>query len=153
MPDEMFFSKDERSLRRGKRVAQRTATCRPCLIKPKDRSAEAIEGVVLDITPFGLLVRAVEPIPRETHVSIQLMRDDTFQEPFSKLLEGTVVRHERGVGAFVDHGIRLKVKDLGHDERRFIPAPRRRTALPTRSVRSRMQTVDFLLGGDRRQRR
>lgn len=153
MPDEMFFSKDERSLRRGKRIARRTETCRPCLIKPKNAGAQAIEGVVLDITPFGLLVRAVEVIPRDTAVSIQLMRDDTFQEPFSKLLEGTVVRHERGIGTFVDHGIRLKVKDLEQGKRRFVPAPQRRTASPTGTVQSRMQTVDFLLGGGRRERR
>jgi hypothetical protein len=107
MPDDMFFSKDERSLLRGKRVAKRTDTCRPCKLVIQSTPAYELNGVVLDITPHGMLIRTMESIPLDTKLIIQLMRDDSFSKPFSTPHQATVVRYDGESEGFFDHGIQI----------------------------------------------
>ena len=107
MPDDMFFSKDERSLLRGKRVAKRTDTCRPCKLVIQGTPSYTLNGVVLDITPHGMLIRTMESIPLDTKLIIQLMRDDSFSKPFSTPHQATVVRNEGESEGFFDHGIQI----------------------------------------------
>ncbi len=150
MADEMFFTKDSLSLHRGKRGRSRTDTCRPCLVKAMDDSFEDIEGVVLDISPFGMLVRLIESVPSGTEVSIQLMRDESFRVPFSSPHEGMVVRIEGNAGGFADHGIQLTNRDVRRVESR--PATTRPKAAPRRARRTRMHTLDVTVGDNRRDR-
>ena len=49
MADEMFFSPDSKSLRRGKRIAPRTETSRPCLVWPEDAPEMQMRGVILHL--------------------------------------------------------------------------------------------------------
>ena len=143
--DDMFFSKDERSLSRGSRVAKRTETCRPCLIQIDGENAPDIQGVAMDMTPYGLLVRTMEPIPVSTEVTIQLMRDDSFRKPFSSPLNGSIVRHEEAPGGFIDHGVTLKVDNIRRTESR---PPTIKPSAPARPRRpSKMHTIDFTIGG------
>ena len=107
MPDDMFFSKDERSLLRGKRVAKRTDTCRPCKLVVQGNPPYELNGVVLDITPHGMLVRAMESIPMGSKLIVQLMRDDSFSKPFSTPHEAIVVRNEGKSEGFFDHGLQM----------------------------------------------
>ena len=148
MSDEMFFSDNSRSLRRGKRTRDRTDTCRPCLIWDKAKPKEKFEGVVLDMTPYGLRIRMFDVVPKDTIVLVQLMRDESFEQPLSEPVEGHVVRHIKTRTAFTDHGVKLVLKDIRRQEPRPIEAQKR----PSRATRSRiprMHNIDFIVGDDK----
>ena len=145
MPDEMFFTSDERSLRRGKRREARTEICRPCVIQTRDGVLHRAEGVVLDMNPFGMRVRMLDPVPIGSAISIQLMRDDTFDEPFSRPLEGAVVRSESNAEGFVDHGIQLEEPLIVDPPQRPVPRPAFQP-FDTKRVTPGMHTIDFTVG-------
>jgi len=148
LPDDMFFSEDSKSLRRGRRVRARTKTCRPCLLWPKDAPDLRIEGIVLDMTPFGLQVRMIESVARDTEVVVQLMRDERFREPLARPLIGTVVRNEPGDQGFVDHGVKLRQESIRKTPSRPVNSPRKPGRLPYR--RTRMHTIDLIVGDSER---
>lgn len=147
MRDEMFFSSNQKALRRGKRRAARTEVCRPCLVWADDAPDFTLKGVVLDATPYGLCVRMLEQFPARTPVHVQLMRDEEFHEPLSNPLEGTVVRTFIAAEGFIDHGIQIERPEIKQvpDSR---PAQQR---TPKRSYRPapapRMYTADLPISG------
>jgi hypothetical protein len=143
MSDEMFFSADERSLRRGRRIARRTPTCRACLVWPADAPDMRLQGVVMDINPFGMLIRLLEPLPMDTEACIQLMRDEDFENPLAKPLEGAVVRSIPTSDGFTDIGVRIKLREIPRAESRPIRIERRR---PLVTRRTRMHTIDYTVG-------
>lgn len=112
MADEMFFSKDEKSLIRGSRSDPRTETCRPCVVELDNAPDTSLRGVVLDVTPRGMLVRMLEPVAINTGVTVQLMRDEQFQKKMSTPHIGTVVRIEATPDGFYDHGLNLEKKAI-----------------------------------------
>lgn len=142
MPDEMFFSDDARSLRRGRRIAPRTPTCRPCVLWPKDDPTIRVEGVVMNVNPYGCLVRSLHSFPKGTAIEIQIMRDDDFSQPLSTIQAGEIVRHEKSVPGFTDHGIKLVQKEIRKTESRPVvrpkakQGPRRVTRMHTRDLRN-----------------
>ena len=149
MPDEMFFSKDNRSLRRGRRLKSRTPTCRPCMMWPQDAPAMALEGVVIDATPCGLCIRMLESFPPGTVVMVQLMRDEDFSVPLADAMPGMVVRNTLSPDGFMDHGVQLDRVDFRRAEQsRPIRVERRRPSMATRRrSASRMHTIDLTVGG------
>ena len=144
MPDEMFFTKDARALVRGNRIAQRTDTCRPCLLRAKDQS-QAIQGVIMDASPYGLLVRTLSALPVGSEVSIQLMRDEAFRKAYSTMHQGAVVRQITIGDGFTDHGIRLIIRPIPKASERPVTIDDR-TSLST-STPPRMHTIDFTVRG------
>lgn len=153
MSDDMFFSADSRSLRRGKRVAQRTPTCRPCLVWPADAPEIAVQGVILNINPFGMLIRMLETLPSAMDIRIQLMRDEDFQQPLAPPVEGTIVRQVTTEDGFVDHGVRLSQKKTQVESvRRIQYTPPRESPRP---AAPKMHTLDITVGDtiERRPRR
>jgi hypothetical protein len=151
MPDEMFFSNDEKSLIRGSRTDPRTETCRPCTVQLTDDPSVELNGVVLDVTPRGMLVRMMEAIPLSTNVTIQLMRDDKYQKKLSTPHTGSVRRIEGTTDGFFDHGILLKKEDIKKASERPVHIPRPRPARPSHP--SRMQTVDYTVENSNRKHR
>jgi hypothetical protein len=148
MPDEMFFSKDERGLVRGRRTAKRTATLRPCLLTLPDGGQ--VEGIILNLTPHGMLVRVLGTLAIGTAIEVQMMRDENFQTPFAEPRYGTVVRLAGSDGVFSDMGVQL-------EHRRAATArPKVKTLLPRRAAPARprmapgMQTIDITLGDAKR---
>lgn len=149
MADEMYFSNDERALLRGKRRLKRTETCRPCVVCVESEDTP-MEGVVLDVTPYGMMVRMIDTLSVGTVVRVQLMRDDNFREPLGAPKAGEVVRHDPAAPAgFTDHGIRLIVREIPKAESGpvTIRQPRRGTSKPSSS---RMHNIDFTVGGERK---
>jgi len=149
MPDEMFFTEDEQSLRRGKRRAPRTVTCRPCLIWVRDAEDAKFQGVVMDVNPYGMLVRMFDILEQGTEIFVQLMRDEAFQEPLAPPTRGKVVRTSDAGNGFTDLGVQLEQRDIRRPESKpvkFAPKPRLRYRKP------RMHTIDVTLGGPRRRR-
>ena len=151
MSDEMFFSNDDLSLIRGKRIAARTEVCRPCLIAARGPSPRAIEGVIVDMNPHGMLIRTMEHIPVGSKVVVQLMRDDNFQRAISVPREGTIVRATAAEDGFTDHGIKLVNKRSPKASERPITIERARPR--PKSAPTRMHTIDLTIGGPRRGRR
>lgn len=144
MPDDMFFSKDEMSLHRGKRIAQRTETCRTCLLTLLPGEDVTLEGVVMDVTPYGMLIRTMNVIEPNTRVRIQLMKDSSFKIPLADPHEGLVVRHESTDDSFFDHGVKLNIKEIITGESRPILEKPSAPVAPSR--RPRMHTIDYTLG-------
>ena len=151
MSDEMFFSNDELSLIRGKRSAARTEVCRPCLVAARGPSPRAVEGVILDISPHGMLIRMLERIPVGSSVVVQMMRDDNFQRTFSDPRDGTIVRTVPADDGFTDHGVKLVIARIPKASERPITLDRARPR--PKSAPARMHTIDVTIGGGRRGRR
>lgn len=151
MADEMFFSNDERTLIRGRRVASRTETCRPCVIGLAN--GERLEGVILNLNPHGLLVRIMSPLEVGSAVEVRMMRDDAFREPLAAARYGKVVRHDASDGAFFDLAIKLDNPEIPKAPERRAPVDRPRAV--SRPQPSRMHTLDLTIGdnGPRRTRR
>ena len=151
MSDEMFFSNDELSLIRGKRAAARTEVCRPCLIAARGPSPRAVEGVIIDMNPHGMLIRMMEHMPVGSSVVVQLMRDDNFQRAISVPRDATIVRAAAAEDCFTDHGVKLVNKSIPKASERPIIIERARPR--PKSAPTRMHTIDVTIGGARRGRR
>ena len=148
MPDEMFFSADERALVRGRRAAGRTETCRPCVLTLTN--GRTLQGVILNLNAHGVLVRLMEPVEIGTVMNVQMMRDEAFSKPMSPPRVGKVIRLDGSDGTFYDVAIKLAVNRI---EGRRAPTPRapRANASPVfRPAASRMQNLDITLGDTRR---
>jgi len=150
MPDEMFFSQDEKSLIRGSRKDPRTETCRPCTVQLVENESIELHGVVLDVTPRGMLVRMLEAIPLSTEITIQLMRDDKYQKKLSTPHRGSVRRIEGTEDGFFDHGISLHKEDIRRASERPIHISRPRPTRPSHP--SRMQNIDYTIDNANRRR-
>ena len=142
MGDDMMMSGDNRSMRRGKRRAPRTETCRPCLVWPKEVSDMTFQGVIMNVTPYGMCVRMLDSLPQGTVVMVQLMRDEEFRYPLSAPVEGMVVRNSEDEVGFMDHGVQLLRKAIERPESRPTMIQSR---LPktSRTARTRMHTIDL----------
>ena len=146
MADDMFFAKDDQSLRRGKRVAKRTDTCRPCLLSLQDEGAAEYQGVVMDMTPYGMLIRIMGDVPMGAKVNIQLMRDETFTTPFSAAHEGAVMRQSAVPGGFTDLGIKLIIRAIPSIHSKPVSMEDVRKSNTNAAAPAR--SIDFRIGDD-----
>ncbi|GMW00716.1 MAG: hypothetical protein AMXMBFR84_18530 [Candidatus Hydrogenedentota bacterium] len=146
MPDDMFFSPDRRSLRRGKRVAPRTETCRPCVLWAGGEPEVLFRGVIVDVSPYGMRVRMLDCLPVGTEIHVQMMRDDDFQEPMSGPVIGTIVRAFEEEAGFLDHGVQLMREEFGRRNAKAIRIERKKPVQPIHET-SRMYTIDLHVGG------
>lgn len=108
----MVISPDNRSMQRGRRRANRTEVCRPCLVWVPEAPEAPWEGVVLDLNPRGMLIRMLTLFEEGTPLIVQLMRDENFQVPLSQPLTIKVVRVNESPDGFVDHGTVLEVAKI-----------------------------------------
>lgn len=143
MNDEMFFTPDGKSLRRGRRRAPRTETCRPCTVWSKMASELTFQGVVTDITTHGMGIRMLDSLPPGTVVMVQMMMDEEYRHPLAQPLEGMVVRCSETADGFFDHGLQLHHPELPKPEE-FRPVNLERKWLEPRrrGDESRMHTAD-----------
>ncbi len=149
MSDDMFFVANARALRRGRRVAKRTETCRPCVLWRRDAPETRYHGVAMDVSPHGMRVRMMDALPRGETVMVQMMRDEDFEVPLTEPIEASVTRIEPDSEGFIDHGLRIVHKEIARIEPRRAP-PAKAKPQPLRA--SRMRTLDTILGNRRRGR-
>jgi len=138
--EEVVVSTDNRSLRKGRRVAPRTEVCRPVLLWLPAQPEVKFQGVVLDLNPHGLRIRTLESMPMGTSLVIQMMRDEEFAVPLSRPIEVTVTRVGSNDG-FFDLGVQVvltKIKKAAEAKPVRIDRPNRLTRPKTR-----MHTLDF----------
>jgi len=143
MSDEMFFSPDMLSLRRGKRRVSRTPTCRPCVAWLKDAPNVQYYGVVMDVSPVGVRIRMLDLVPTDCVLCFQMMRDEEFTVPLAAPLEGRIVRVQEEQAGFVDHGLLLIQKKLDRMESKPVEIPKKYPAPPHKT---RMYSLDITLG-------
>lgn len=149
MADDMFFADDMRSLRRGKRIAPRTETCRPCLVWAKDAPETRLFGVVMDMNPYGMRIRMIDQIGPGTAVVVQLMQDEEYEIPFARPIGAVVVRIQPEKEDLTDHGVQVLRDEIARQEARPVRIERRP---PVRLPRERMYTLDLTVGNRRRRR-
>ena len=142
MSDEMMMSGDNRSLRRGKRRAPRTDTCRPCLIWLREVPDVTYQGVIINVTPYGMCIRMIDSLPPGSVVMVQLMRDEEFRYPLSSPVEGLIVRNSEEEVGFMDHGVQLLRKAIASAPNRGA-VPSVRPPAVRRSGTTRMHTIDL----------
>jgi hypothetical protein len=112
---------------------------------------EGLEGVVLDVTPYGMMIRMLDTLAIGTIVRVQLMRDDNFRDTLGAPKDGEVVRHDpASPSGFTDHGVRLIVRKIPKNESRPVNIQQRPVSGPRE--KPRMHSIDFTVGGGRRGR-
>lgn len=112
MPDQMFFSNDRKSLRRGKRIASRTSTCRPCLVWYEQDEKQVFHAVVMDISPYGFRLRMMDELAVYARVRVQLMRDEDFTVPLAAPILAEVVREVPSDEGVRDYGVKRIVEKI-----------------------------------------
>ena len=142
--EEMFVSSDERSLQRGRRVAPRTASCRPCLFWSEDETEKRFQGVLLDLNPYGMRVRSLDTFGPGTLVQVQMMRDEQFTIPLSPPIKARVVRVVEVENGFYDLGLKVQLEQIKRVEG-MRPVAIRRPSV-TLSSPVRMHTAEFTRG-------
>jgi hypothetical protein len=145
MSDEMFFTVDNKSLRRGRRAATRTVTCRPCLVWPKQAPDVEYQGIIMDLSPYGMLIRMLGGLAPGIGIRVQLMRDEEFRDALADPLDAMVVRTISDEEGFTDHGVQIIQREIPKPPPRPI-AMRVRRARPSRP-KQRMHTIDITVGG------
>ena len=139
--ENMFVSDDQKSLSRGRRVVSRTEVCRPCLVWTLESPDEKKQGVMLDLTPYGMRIRMLEGLAEGSALIVQMMRDDEFRMPLANPIRAQVLRAYSTPEGFVDHGLQVKRTRIKRpDEFKRIDI-----AQPHPSVRSasRMYSMDY----------
>lgn len=149
MTDEMFYSNDDSAMKRGRRSAPRTETCRPCLIWESGKEDKKVESVALDLNPYGMLVRAIDLIPIGSIIYVQMMRDEEYTTSLARPIQAKVVRHEAAQGGFTDHGLQLIHEDIRREES---PPVEIEGVRPRPVHKSQMHTIDITVG-DKESRR
>ena len=141
--EEMIWSPELKSLRRGRRSAARTEVCRPCLVWIDGEPEHKIQGVLLDLNKHGMRIRLMDTLPAGAVVGVQMMRDEDFQVPLSPPICAKVVRTQSGFGGLIDHGLKLIMKPIKRPAPKPVSIVVRR---PRRTARTRMHTLDLTVG-------
>ncbi len=149
--EEMFVSKDAKSVRRGQRTAPRTEVCRPCLVWREELPEHTLQGVIMDLNPYGMRIRMLAPVETGTDIMVQMMRDEEFRVPLSPPIKARIVRMTSSMEGFVDHGIKVRVAKIRRiQEQRMITREPQR---PRRRMGTRMYSLMDLTVDDHGVRR
>ena len=139
----LSLSEGDKSLQRGRRAQPRTEVCRPCLAWLEDSPDHRLQGVLLDVTPYGMRMRALEHFPKNGVVVLQMMRDDQFRYPLSGPIRAKVVYVGRSLDGFVDHGLQRLLARIRKPEE--FRRPNLTTPRVVETRRARMYSIE--LGG------
>lgn len=148
--EDMFLSTDRRSLHRGRRTTPRTDVCRPCLIWLVEHRDNKFPGVIMDMNPYGMLIRTLEPMEKGSLIAVQLMRDETYETPLAAPKDCKVVRQAEEHSGFSDHGVKILQQKIKRPETK--PVRPERTSRLRRTTRTRMHTIDYTTGRGARKR-
>lgn len=111
-------SPDERSLRKGRRASPRTDVCRPCLFWRESLPESQFHGVLLDLSPYGMRLRALDPMEVGGVLMVQMMRDEEFRYPLSTPIRAEVMHVSQNYEGFSDHGLKRVIQEIKKPEER-----------------------------------
>lgn len=149
--EEMFLSKDAKSVQRGKRTAPRTEVCRPCVVWREALPEHTLQGVIMDLNPYGMRIRMLAPVEEGADIMVQMMRDEEFRVPLSPPIKARVVRMTGSMEGFVDHGIKVRVAKIRRVREQSAVAVELKS--PKRRMSTRMYSLMDLTVDDRGVRR
>lgn len=145
MADDMFFSADGKTLRKGRRISKRTPVRRPAEFWRADDDGGLFQGLIRDLNQYGLLLEADRGLPVGTAVCVELKRDALFGSTLS-CVKGKVVRVlDTGRGRW-QMGVQL-ILERPREASKPIRIEPKKSTLPKRQP-TRMYTADFVLGAE-----
>jgi hypothetical protein len=145
MADEMFFSADGKTLRKGRRIAARTPVERPAGFWCADDRGGIFQGLVRNLNPYGLLLESDQGLPVGTELWVELKRDELFADALS-CVKGTVVRVADVQHGVWHMGVQLVVAPPKAPSKPLRITPKNAT-LPERRP-TRMYSVDYVVGSE-----
>jgi len=145
MADEMFFSADGKTLRKGRRAARRTSVSRPAEFWRSDDEGGLFLGVIRNLNPYGLLLESGMGLPVGTQICIEMKRDEHFADSLT-CLKGEVARLVGTGNGTWQMGVQLAVAPPKPASKPIRISPKRST-LPERHP-TRMYSMDYVLGSE-----
>jgi hypothetical protein len=141
--DDMFFSADGKTLKKGRRVTKRTPVKRLAEFWRADDKGGLYRGLIRDLNPYGLLLECNRGLPVDTVIQVELKRDGSFADPLSAV-NGRIVRVvDTGRGTW-QMGVQLILARPEPASKPIRIEPRKST-LPERKP-TRMYSLDTMLG-------
>ncbi len=109
-----------------------------------------MQGVMLDLNPYGMKVRMLDQLPEGMEVTLQMMRDEEFRVPLSPPIHARVMRVEDAGEGFFDHGLKVRIDAIKRvGQGRPVPIKKLR---PSKRTPTRMYSLE-LGPAERSQRR
>jgi hypothetical protein len=145
MADDMFFSADGKTLRKGRRIAKRTPVTRPAEFWCADDQGELLRGVVKDLSPYGLLLECKQVLPVGTKICVELKKEELFADTLTSLMCKIVRSVETEFGPWHMGVQRLLPPTKTASKPLRITPPK--TSAPKRRAR-RMYNLNWVVGGE-----
>ena len=145
MADEMFFSADGKTLRKGRRAARRTSVQRPAEFWRADDEGGLFPGLIRNLNPYGLLIESRVALPVGTEICIEMKRDEHFADALT-CLNGNVARLVGTGNGTWQMGVQLAIAPP-KPAAKPIRIPPKRSTLPERRP-TRMYSLDYVLGSE-----
>jgi len=145
MADEMFFSSDGKTLRKGRRVATRTPVERPAGFWCADDQGGIFQGLIRNLNPYGLLLESDQELPVGTEIWVELKRDELFADSLS-CVKGRIVRVADTQAGLWHMGVQLAVAPPKPSSKP-IRLSSKKSTLPERRP-TRMYSLDYVVGSE-----
>ncbi|MCX8065387.1 MAG: hypothetical protein N3G21_09485 [Candidatus Hydrogenedentes bacterium] len=114
--EEMYLDTEKGAMQRGRRIAPRTETCRPCLVWKSNEPDKKIKCVIMDLNRYGLKIRTFEDLFVGEEVYIQMMKEDTFTTPLGTPIKANIVREAISPYGLKDYGAKRIIEDIKKPE-------------------------------------
>ena len=144
MPDDMFFTNNDRALRKGRRRAKRAAVRRTIEFYRAGDDKNRFKGVLADLTTYGALLVSEEAFPAGTLISLTVVRDESDDTPLTQI-RGRVRRLEERSDGYAEMGVEFVRKPATGSRRKLaVPERKERPHLPRQQG---VHIIDVILGG------
>ncbi len=144
MPDDMFFTKNDRALRKGRRRAKRASIRRRvefCRVGDEER---CFKGLMVNLAAYGALLVSEDSLPAGTLVSMTVVRDEADTTPLTRI-RGRVIRLEERKDGYVEMGVEFVRKPAVEKRRKpVVPEQKESPQLPKPKG---VHIIDVILGG------
>lgn len=114
--EEMYWDPQKGTIQRGKRIAPRTETCRPCLVWKAEAPDKKIKCVIMDLNRYGLKIRSFENMNIGDEVFIQMMKEDNFTTPLGIPIKAQIVRESLSPHGLKDYGVKRIIEEIKKPE-------------------------------------
>ncbi len=140
--EEMYVNPEKGSIQRGRRIAQRTETCRPCLVWKAKEPEKKIKCVIVDLNKYGLKIRSFEDLSVNDEILIQMMKEDDFTTPLGVPIKAKIVREAISPHGLKDYGVKRVIEEIKRPEEfKPVDIP---TSKPIIRKKPKMHIIDLL---------
>ena len=141
LPEEMYVDPVKGSIQKGRRIAPRTATCRPCLVWREKEPEKKFKCVIMDLNRYGLRVRSFENFDVNEEIVIQMMKED-FATLLGVPIKAKIVREAISPHGLKDYGAKRIIEEIRRpEEYKPVSLP---TSKPVVRKKTKMHIIDIL---------